>query len=297
MRHDYTLFRRKGSKVWYFYFYEGNKRISKSTGKRRKYDAEVLARAFLDKDKLENITLAEYAKDFYIWDRCTWIKRRHAKGKRFSKIVALNRRGLLTNYIIPEYGHKFMADLNTIEIENWLISLELTGSTKNQLLYTFKAIFKDAELQNVITNNPLEKIEPMATNPKTRDVFTLQELKVLFPEDETELIYIWKSLKWATCFLTLATTGIRTGEIRALYWRDVLWKGGLVINKAAKLDGRVGSTKTDKARVVLLPAKTIDLLSRWRDKSPFNQDDEIIFFGSKRNKIIVQSYISVYLRP
>ena len=194
MRHDYTLFRRKGSKVWYFYYYEGNRRISKSTGKSRKYEAEVFARAFLDRDKYENITLAEYAKAFYTWDRCSWIKRQHAKGKHFSKSVAKNRRAMLVNYIIPEYGYKFLVDLNRVEIENWLIALELTGSTKNQLLYTFRTILKDAEMQNIITNNPLEKIEPMATNPKTRDVFTLQELKVLFPEDQTELIYIWKSL-------------------------------------------------------------------------------------------------------
>lgn len=297
MRHEYTLFRRKGSRVWYFYYYAGNKRISKSTGKTRKYDAETVAQAFLSRDKLKNITLAEYAKDFFIWGQCNWTKRQHAKGKRFSKAVAKNRRAMLKNYILPKWGHMFLNDLNKIEIEDWIIGLKLTGSTKNQLLYTFKTVLKNAELQNVINNNPLGKIERMAMNSKIRDVFTLQELKVLFPEDETEVIYIWKHLKWACCFYVLTTSGIRTGEARALNWSDVIWQGGLTIDKAAKNDGTIGSTKTGKSRVVLLPAKTIEMLTRWRDQSPFNQDEELIFFGAERNKIVSQPYLSMFFRP
>ena len=297
-KHDYTLFRRKDSKIWYFYYYDGNKRISKSTGKLKKYDAEIFSKAFLDKDGSENITLFDYTKDFFVWTKCKWIKRQHAKGRNFSEIVAKNRRGILNNYILPKYGFKFIADLNRINIEDWLISLKLAGSTKNQILYTFRTVLKNAEFQNVIKTNPLDKIERMATNSKTRDVFTLQELKILFPEDKIKLYHIWKNLKYAACFFVLATTGIRTGEIRAIHWKDILWDhGGLIIDKAAKHDGSIGSTKTNKSRVVLLPSKTIDILNKWRKESPFNQEDDLIFFGSEREKVISQSYLSMYFKP
>ncbi len=204
---------------------------------------------------------------------------------------------MLENYILPKWGHVFLDDLNRVEIEDWIIGLKFSGSSKNQLLYTLKTILKNAELQNIIANNPLGKIERMAMNSKIRDIFTLQELKVLFPEDERELIYIWKHLKWATCYFTLATTGIRTGEARALNWSDVLWQGGLIIDKAAKNDGTIGATKTEKTRVVLLPAKTIEMLTRWRNESPFNQDEELIFFGADRNKVVSQPYLSMFFRP
>jgi len=43
MRHEYRLFRRNGQKVWYFYYYDKNRRKVKTTGKTRKYEAEKVA--------------------------------------------------------------------------------------------------------------------------------------------------------------------------------------------------------------------------------------------------------------
>jgi len=48
MKEEYRLFKRKKSKVWYFYYNEGNNRIYKSTGKRLKYEAENYIKEFLE---------------------------------------------------------------------------------------------------------------------------------------------------------------------------------------------------------------------------------------------------------
>jgi len=49
MRHDYRLFKRKGSNVWYFYYYDGDTRSFRSTGQVRKYEAEKVAAKFLSR--------------------------------------------------------------------------------------------------------------------------------------------------------------------------------------------------------------------------------------------------------
>ncbi|MCX7030399.1 MAG: hypothetical protein NTU62_09805, partial [Spirochaetes bacterium] len=67
--------------------------------------------------------------------------------------------------------------------------------------------------------NPLEHVEPMGADYRARDILTAEELRLLFPEDDSECLAIWRSRKYYTMFLTMATTGCRIGEARALQWR------------------------------------------------------------------------------
>lgn len=129
--------------------------------------------------------------------------------------------------------------MNRLEIENWLAGLPLSNQTKNHILYTFRIVLRDAEIAGYIPFNVLEKIERFGDDAKKRDVFTLEELKSMFPDDYQKLIEIWGSLKHAVCYMILATTGIRTGEVRALYWRHNIAEGALLIEQAVKADDTI----------------------------------------------------------
>ena len=203
MKHKYTLFRRKGQKVWYFYFYEGHRRISKTTGKIKKYEAERYIKDFFKEDKVYDIRLKEYAKEFFLWNKCLWIKRQHAKGRSFTEAVAKSRRGHLENYIFPKFGDKFISLIKRIHIEKWLISLDLSNQTKNHILYSFRIVLREAVLEGLISHNPLEQIEAMGCDRKKRDPFTLEELGLLFPKNQNNLLKIWKTVKHAACFIVL----------------------------------------------------------------------------------------------
>ena len=89
-------------------------------------------------------------------------------------------------------------------------------------------------------------MEPLAANYKARDIFTLDELKKLFPSNDREkLLKIWTGLKYALLFHTTATTGICSGEARVLQWQDVSWDlKGLLILRAVKADGSIGQPKS-----------------------------------------------------
>ena len=79
MRHEYTLFRRKDKKVWYFYYYDKQgKRVSRSTGQAAKYKAEQFVQDFLtvtNVSPMKNIVFKDYASSFYIWDSFPHITR------------------------------------------------------------------------------------------------------------------------------------------------------------------------------------------------------------------------------
>ncbi len=122
----------------------------------------------------------------------------------------------MKNYIIPQFGKRRLNDLNPVEIENWLVGLSLANGTKNNILYTLNIVLREAKREKLIAHNPIDEVEPLAANYKARDIFTLDELKKLFPKDDREkLLKIWTGLKYASLFHTMATTGIRSGEARA----------------------------------------------------------------------------------
>jgi integrase len=301
MRHDYTLFRRKGTKVWYFYFYDHGIRKPKSTGKIKKFEAEEYARDFVIKAgrPKDNMNLKEYTQNFFVWDKCLWIKRQHSKGYNFSVDVAQQRRGHLDNYILKSFGNYKLTELNSIEIENWLIKIDKANQTKNNILGTFKIVLGEAEHEAIISRNPLENVKQLSRQSKQRDIFTDDEMELLFPIDDEDMYNLWAQQKLAVAIYVLACTGIRSGELRALQWKNVIWddtNSGLIIDKAVKNNQTIGETKNGKPRVVILDKRANQLLNDWLKYTPFDDMEDLIFFGSGNDKAMDRSTLSKKLR-
>jgi len=190
------------------------------------------------------------------------------------------RRAHLDNYICKRFGQYRLEDLNPVQIENWLVALPLANQTKRHILYTLRIVLREAEREGVIARSPAEQVEPVARNHKPRDVFTKAELQQLFPADDARLFEIWGSLKYAAAFLILASTGIRSGELRALRWSALLQDANvLVVENGVKSDGTIGPTKTGKVRVVPLTGRAAALLSAWRSNAPDLEPEAPIFPG------------------
>ncbi|WP_422478551.1 tyrosine-type recombinase/integrase [Pleomorphochaeta sp. DL1XJH-081] len=302
MRQQYSLYKRFTDNKkfsWYFCYYNADgKRVYKATGKTKKGEARQVAEDFISSLSPQSMTLKKYTDKFFEWGSCPWIQRQHAKGKSFSVSVARSRRSHLDNYIIPKFGNRKLESLNRVEIENWLIGLtnhksktKLSNQTKNHILYTFRIVLKEAERERVIPINYLATVESLAINSKERGVFTKDELGKLFPDDINKMISIWGRKEYAYLFYILATTGVRSGEVRALQWKYIIWndqRNGLRIDRAVKDNGSFGTTKTGHSRVVLLSKKADDYLQNWLKESPFDQMDDLIFFGSDRSRPVTR---------
>jgi integrase len=305
MRHDYTLYKRytdiknKKGMIWYFYYYDENGiRRSRSAGTNKKYEAEDIAKEFVSPTNAKKHTLNSYSKTFFIWGECPWIKRQHAKGLSFSESVAAYRRSHLYNYILPKFGERALDSLNRVEIENWLInlkkkdtSLPLANQTKNHILYTFRIVLREAERERLIPVNCLGTVESLSSKGLTRDVFTKDELHLLFPDDLDKLITIWGRKEYAYLFYILATTGLRLGEIRALQWKHIIWneqRNGLNIERAVKDNNEFGTTKTGHSRVILLTSRADSFLQDWLKEVTYDQMNDLIFYGSERHNPITR---------
>lgn len=308
LKQDYRLFQRKGSPSWYCYVWQGSKRIHLSTGESVKWRAEEKAKKLAAHYRTgqampsgKRITLDAFASDFFRWGVCSWIEKQHARNRPFSKDVARSRRSHLDNHILPAFKHYYMDEITRGAVEKWLMGLDLANQTRNHVLFSFRIVLREAEAQGIIGSNPLEKLDPFAVNAKTtraRDTLSMEELRALFPEDREKLLAVWLLPKHAAAFMVLASTGLRSGELRALQWRHVLWTDhALHVEQSAKLDGTIGATKTGDTRIVLLPSRTETELSMWMTKSKHKGTDDLVFYGRSGTHPIAAHTLSNAMGP
>jgi integrase len=283
MKKQFSLTYRKtrhGKKIYYMYFYRQDIRKCISTGKGKKYEAEIFAKHYLENltgNPKKNLCFGDYAANFFDWDCSPWIKRQQAKKRPFSRAMAAIRRGHLANYLLPAFGNKLLTDLNAVAIENWLACLPRANQTRKHILGTLRIILGEADREALIPFNPALKVEPFGNDSKKRDIFTREELGKLFPSGFEGLVYLWGNIENAAMFLLLATTGMRSGELRALQWRHFHGEGYLEIAQAVKSDGTIGPTKTHKERTALLISRNVEILKKWACITRRNAPEDFIF--------------------
>lgn len=286
MKLQYGLFKRKRKKgtVWYFWYWANNKRIYKSTGKPTKWEARQYVEEYLQKGEVnlgQIITLKEYTKDFFIWDRCSWIRRQHAKGRSFSPSVAKSRRSHLDKHILPKFGRKPLIEINPVEVENWLVSLKLANQTKNHILYTLGIVLREAKRERLIPFNPLSDVESLGIQPNQPDILSSAELEKLFPRDRKEFKKVWPILWHGILYALAASSGMRSGELRALKWGAVLWKHkGVLVLQAIRDDNSISDPKGGSRRAIPIPQRTIDLLDWWHSLTRYPGPGDYVFAGA-----------------
>ena len=284
---EYRLFKRarKRSTVYWLYFYDHGRRVFRSTGETKIRDAEREARRIMAELQCvgRELTLEAFAAEFFRPASCEWIRRQRAAGHAISDAVAAARRRQLDSWILPQFGKVYLRELDGVAVERWLLRQELANQTRNHILYTLNIVCKEAVRQRVLRENPLDvctRFAVRAGNYRETRVFALEELGKLFPADPEALRALWKTDYYIAAFLTLATSGARPGEVRALQWRHVLWTDrALTIEQAVKESGRVGETKTGERRLVLLPGRTVEALETWHTATPAPELEAFLFFS------------------
>ena len=90
-------------------------------------------------------------------------------------------------------------------------------------------------------------------------------------------------------FYLLSSTGLRVGEARALQWKHVIWKedrNALLIEHTVKHDNSIGSTKTNKTRIVVLTKRAQEYLDDWLQSTPYDHLNDFIFYGKDQKSTI-----------
>ena len=188
------------------------------------------------------------------------------------------QRGRLENHIfIDFFSDKRLSEITRADVFDLRSRLlkRCSPATTNKCIGVVKVILREAAIREELYRDPTEYVRNVKGEKRIRGVFTVDELKLLFPESGNGP---WEDLRNYTCFFLAAVTGARRGELMVLRWRHVhfeqryldvreTWKGRQVI----------GDTKSGRPRIVPLSKRIIEKLEGLREYSPHVEPDDFLF--------------------
>lgn len=174
--------------------------------------------------------------------------------------------------LIPQFKGIPLEDVNSVMISQYLRWLRNDYRTVKGKAYSDKSIknhydtlsliFKFAEQQGIILQNPMKRVSAPRVRKKTIDALTKEEAYRFFIALQDGPFDLQCTLQ------LLITTGLRRGECIGLQWQDIDFdQGTLSVRRSVIYNGEVGiivsEPKTPKSvRVVPLMPKTIEMLRR-----------------------------------
>lgn len=157
--------------------------------------------------------------------------------------------------IRPRHVAEYVADA----VENY------GSATVNRDVSVLHDVFATAKREELVDSNPAERVE--RPKPSRRD------WRILEPVEVARVAKAFVDDQARVAFLTLVLTGIRRSELRALRWRDVDLVDGVL---------RVRDSKSEEGvRSIALPPRLAEELWQHRRRSPFDGDDERVFYSPK----------------
>lgn len=153
----------------------------KTTGKTNKTEAEQFAMEMMQRNGLSEpteLTFAEYAKDFFIWERCPHTRRLCDEGKSITKRYIEIQRMNLEKYILSSNLRLLKISeirrAHIIDFRSTLTRKKLAAETVNKIMSCLKVIFNEAFYREDILNNPVQKVGNVRSESKEIDIFTLE---------------------------------------------------------------------------------------------------------------------------
>ncbi len=221
-----------------------------------------------------------YAENFFsISGR--WAQDKQATGRRISQRQCDEKTRILEKHIIPAMGERLLSNIDRRylkDFRNELFSKGFAGSTINHILSCIKTILEYAEEEGLLSGVPkIERASAQVRDP--RGILTPEEMRDLFNIE-------WDDHRAYTISMLAAASGIRLGEGLALTHED-LKAGYITIEKTWDHVQRqvIHSTKTGRARTIIIPRRVQYEMERCMALNPFQGDDSerFIFFGKTQN--------------
>ena len=287
-REPFTVYPRKmssGKVIWYYQTYDdsGKRTSAYSTGQTTKSAARHICQKLLREEKLlpdrgGRIKFGVYAKDWWDWDRCEYLKYKRSR-RNISKSYANTGRLILKCHIMPYFKDMRMEDISVNDIETWLQSLVDSGQSNtsaNHYLRFLRIMMTDAVRRDILKEDVSRKVLLLKKTDFTRGILPHETVHKIF--DESNIPEYWPNIKCYYANLLSACTGMRMGEVRGLRFSD-LGKGMVSITRQFHAKFGVTDTKNHRSREIPLPQTLIDTLLIMERKS----DEEFVFSSIHNN--------------
>ncbi|WP_141048241.1 site-specific integrase [Aliarcobacter cryaerophilus] len=169
------------------------------------------------------------------------------KEKRLQPTSMTQYHSLLKSKIIPFFAKKYPQEITPLMLKNWYSTFSDRSTLNACVNSILKPAFELAIIENCIKSSPFIVSFPTLKSDYEMNPFNLKEIKLILDNADG----------WFKNFLGIAFfTGLRTGEILALEWKDINFNEGTIsINKTQTM----GMNKRPKTKSSI---REIDILSQ-----------------------------------
>src|SRR5258708_1249419 len=166
--------------------------------------------------------------------------------------TVLNRRGHLTNHLLPVFGKKQVREITTRDIDACLSKLTVSRKTKKNIFSTLKLILKQGRAWGNLRENIWESAKKIGRSDTEVRAYTDAEVEsILSRSTGAKRLFYWLAVE----------TGMRAGELCGLRVCDVDPFKKLVRVRQAVWRGKAQTPKTKNAiRDIPTPIEIVDAL-------------------------------------
>lgn len=220
-------------------------------------------------------TFAEILDGIFDYKTSEMIKRKHLRGKRYSRNHADIQRRQYENHIRPFFCDKNPRKIKATTVEDWvdiLLAKKLKAISIAHLFSTLNILFKELIRMEYIDRNPLEGVERFSKKTAEKDIYRDDEIETLFSSPDSYR-NIWnKSTPYYVICRLASETGIRMGEAQALL-KDNVKETSIII--AHSWDRKYGlkDTKTGETREIPIFPE----MRRWLEKQMQENKTDYVF--------------------
>ncbi len=211
--------------------------------------------------------------------------------------TTLNTQQIVRGYLIPRWGKEIADDIKPLDIQRWLKSLHtdqgLAWTTISKFRGTMLRVYKVGILHEQVTRNPVLAVETRSTTNYKAILVTPQQTLTILQNPQNILHRI--------LVLTCAASALRSSELLALRWADVLWDQSRIAVTKRWSRGKDGPTKSRKSEgyVPLHPALAYHL-REWHAQTSYAKETDFVFPSIKaegRVPISPAVFVADHLRP
>jgi integrase len=211
--------------------------------------------------------------------------------------TTLNTQQIVRGYLIPRWGKEIADDIKPLDIQRWLKSLHtdqgLAWTTISKFRGTMLRVYKVGILHEHVTRNPVLAVETRST--------TNYKAILVTPQQTLTILQNLQNILHRILVLTCAATALRSSELLALRWADVLWDQSRIAVTKRWSRGKDGPTKSRKSEgyVPLHPALAYHL-REWHAQTSYAKETDFVFPSIKaegRVPISPAVFVADHLRP
>jgi integrase len=217
---------------------------------------------------------------FWDLDRSPYLKDKIAHGHKITRKYCREAAQKIERHWKPSFAGLSLNRIARKELRDFSIALHekgLTSSTINNIMIVGTSALKWAFTERIIPIDPTEGLITFTGEGKSRDILTEEEIEALFQME-------WQDKRAYLAALVSLTTGIRSGEVRALRLNSV---GESVLDVSWNWSDTEGlkCPKNGEPRKAPLLSEVRGLLLELLEESPWKvQENPFIFYSENPDK-------------